>query len=109
VLRRSAYLHRDLFEYWGHEASLLPVTTHPLLRWRMDRAAGLEEGWGNTARVARERPDVVAAVLQRIAEDGPSTAGQLHASLDGGVRSAGRGGTGRSRSWPWSTCSGPAA
>jgi uncharacterized protein YcaQ len=39
--------------------------------------------------VARDRPDVVAAVLQRISEDGPSTAGALHASLDGGVRSAG--------------------
>ena len=89
VLRRSAYVHRDLFEYWGHEASLLPVTTHPLLRWRMDRAAGLEEGWGGTVRIARERPDVVAAVLQRIAEGGPTTAGALHAAFDGGPRSAG--------------------
>ena len=89
VLRRSAYVHRDLFEYWGHEASLLPVSSHPLLRWRMERAAGLAEGWGRTAQVARERPDVVAAVLGRIAEDGPTTAGALHASLDGSARSAG--------------------
>jgi hypothetical protein len=82
-------VHRDLFEYWGHEASLLPVSSHPLLRWRMDRAAGLEEGWGRTAQVARERPDVVAAVLRRIEDDGPTTAGALHAALDGGARSAG--------------------
>ena len=26
----------ELFEYWGHEASLLPVEHYPLFRWKMD-------------------------------------------------------------------------
>ncbi|MEX2290367.1 MAG: crosslink repair DNA glycosylase YcaQ family protein [Mycobacteriales bacterium] len=78
LLARAAYVHRDLFEYWGHEASLLPVDTHRLLRWRMERAAAGEEGWGRTVRILRERPDFVAHVLQRIVEEGPATAGELH-------------------------------
>ena len=75
----AAYRHRDLFEYWGHEASLLPVETHPLLRWRMAQAAAGEAGWGRTRRIADERPDLVAHVLERVAAEGPVGAGALHA------------------------------
>jgi uncharacterized protein YcaQ len=84
VLSRAAYVHRELFEYWGHEASLLPVSAHPLLRWRMARAAAGEEGWGRTRRIARERPEFVAEVLRRVAEEGPVGAGQLREGPRGG-------------------------
>ncbi|HEU0100993.1 MAG TPA: crosslink repair DNA glycosylase YcaQ family protein [Mycobacteriales bacterium] len=72
-----AYRRRELFEYWGHEASLLPVGLHPLLRWRMARAEALEEGWGGPLRVMRERPEFVAQVLERVREEGPLGAGAL--------------------------------
>ena len=82
LVDRAAYgprpAERELFEYWGHEASLLPVATHPLLRWRMARAEALEEGWGGPLRVMREQPAFVAHVLQRVTDEGPVTAGQLH-------------------------------
>jgi uncharacterized protein YcaQ len=73
--RLSHYAPRRLFEYWGHEASLLPVELHPHLRWRMRRAH--DDAWGGMRRVAAERPDLVAAVLEDIRARGPVTAAQL--------------------------------
>jgi uncharacterized protein YcaQ len=67
---------RRLFEYWGHEASLLPVDAHPLLRWRMDRAA--HEAWGGMQRVAREQPKLVSSVLEKVRDHGPVAASDLH-------------------------------
>lgn len=62
-------IDRRLIEYWAHEASLLPLETHPLLRWRM--ADVDREAWGSISRVAREHPDVVAETLALVAEQGP--------------------------------------
>jgi uncharacterized protein len=78
LVDRAAYRHRDLFEYWGHEASLLPVGTQPLLRWRMERAAALDEGWGRVQQIVRDEPGFVDHVLQRVADEGPVSAGELH-------------------------------
>src|SRR3954452_16681030 len=78
--RLAHYAPRRLFEYWGHEASLIPVELQPQLRWRMRRAH--DDAWGGMRRIARDRPDLVAAVLQDIRERGPVTAAQL-AHLDG--------------------------
>ncbi len=82
---------RALFEYWGHEASLIPVEYHSLFRWRMERAKSGREMWGGPSRLAKERPGFIAAVLSEIEERGPIGAGELS---DGG-RSTGNW-------WGWS-------
>jgi len=77
LVDRLAYRDHELFEYWGHEASLLPVVLHPLLRWRMERARNLDEGWGGPLRVMRDRPAFVAEVLRMVRERGPVGAGEI--------------------------------
>ena len=37
ALDELAYQTRELFEYWGHAACLMPVSLYPLLRYRMDK------------------------------------------------------------------------
>ena len=62
---------RRLFEYWAHEASLLPLHLHPLLRWRMEQAARGERGWKALRAFARERRAEAEAILDRIRAEGP--------------------------------------
>src|SRR4051794_34514837 len=66
---------RDLIEYWGHEASLLPVELQPLLRWRMARAGSL--AWKGVRRVAAEQPQLLEFVLNEVRERGPLRASDL--------------------------------
>ena len=73
--RGAHYAPRKLFEYWGHEASLIPVALQPLLRWRMERAH--EDAWGGMRRIQRERPELVADVLAEVRERGPVAASEL--------------------------------
>jgi uncharacterized protein YcaQ len=68
---------RHFFETWAHEASLMPVTYEPLLRWRKARALRHEGIWGGPSRLARERPELVAEMLQRVRDEGPLTASEV--------------------------------
>jgi uncharacterized protein YcaQ len=76
LLDRAAWrAPRRLFEYWGHEASLLPVAVQPLLRWRMERAG--DDAWGGMRRIQRERPELVERVLGEVRDRGPIAAGEV--------------------------------
>ena len=68
---------RTLFEYWAHEASLLPLTLQPYMRWRMARAERLDGIYSGIANVAREKPDFVAGILAEVEQRGPTAAGDL--------------------------------
>jgi len=68
---------RPLFEYWAHEASLLPLSAQPLMRWRMQDAHDGVGTWKGVARFLRERRDFVDKVLQEISTRGPMAASEL--------------------------------
>ncbi|MCQ6257970.1 winged helix-turn-helix domain-containing protein [Pseudomonas sp. Q11] len=68
---------RTLFEYWGHEASLLPMAMYPLMRWRMERASRGEGIYRQLAQFGQERQDVIRRVLASVREQGAVGAGSL--------------------------------
>ncbi len=68
-------MQREYVEYWAHEASLVPLSTHPLLRWRMARAQ--EEAWGSMRRIAEERPGLLDEVRELIRTEGPIRSSDL--------------------------------
>jgi uncharacterized protein YcaQ len=82
---------RALFEYWGHEASLLPFAMQPLFRWRMARAERGQGLWSGLARFAAEHKRQVAAAMAEIRNNGVMAAADL---TDGGAS--------QSAWWGWS-------
>ena len=69
----AQWLHRsgEVFEYWGHAASFLPVDVHPYLRWERTTWKGIRE-------LVQERPEYVEAVRSAVRERGPITPADLH-------------------------------
>jgi uncharacterized protein len=83
---------RGLFEFWAHEASLLPLSSQPLWRWRMDRAArNAGDGRGKLHAFRRGKAKYIAEILREVTDRGPLAASEL--------RNAG---PGRGAWWGWS-------
>jgi uncharacterized protein YcaQ len=67
-----AYDTRELFEYWGHAACLLPVALYPLVRYRMHKHAEITRDY-----MRAERGAAMARAYAEVAERGPLTASEL--------------------------------
>jgi uncharacterized protein YcaQ len=68
---------RFFFEYWGHEACLVPMEVFPLLRWRMERARNFVGMWTGVARFAKSNQDFIERVFEAVREHGPASAGEI--------------------------------
>jgi uncharacterized protein YcaQ len=70
-----------VFEYWAHEASLLPIELWPHFRHVMDG----DGHWGSHDRALREHVDLVQPVLARIREEGPLASRDFDGQGGGGM------------------------
>ena len=78
----SSGRRRTLFEYWGHEASLLPLSMYPLLGWRMQRARDGRDIYQQLAKFGLEQKEVIRRVLSAVEEQGALGAGSLSTRED---------------------------
>jgi hypothetical protein len=70
----------ELFEYWGHAASLLPMETQPLFRWRMEQHGPYGDGPAYAVRRQawqEANAAFIDATLEDVRDRGPLTAAQL--------------------------------
>jgi uncharacterized protein YcaQ len=70
-----------IFEYWAHEASLLPIELWPHFRRVMEGGGH----WGSHDRALREHAELVEPVLARIREEGPLGSRDFEGQGGGGM------------------------
>jgi uncharacterized protein YcaQ len=77
TLIADATLAGELFEYWVHEASLVPMEQYPLHRWRMSEPAR----WPGFRRYIEAQGPYIDEIYQRVVDQGPLVAGDLNARV----------------------------
>ncbi len=83
--------HRHFFECWAHEASLVPLSLHPLMRWRMARARKGDGQYKGMDTFGRENRAYLKSTLAFVQSNGPTR-----------VRDIPGGGKAEGAWWGWS-------
>jgi uncharacterized protein len=76
LLDRLAYDDHEVFEYWGHDASLIRAELEPLFRWRMRG----EHQWSGMRRLDAEHSELIESLYAAVMAGGPASAGDLDAA-----------------------------
>jgi uncharacterized protein YcaQ len=63
------------FEYWAHEAAVLPIDRYPLWRWKMETM----RPWKRAQELLDAHPGLVDSVLAQVTDHGPLTVRDLDA------------------------------
>jgi uncharacterized protein len=71
-----------IFEYWAHEACLIPIEDFRMHRWRMNELATSHPWRGN---VLEREPELTRHVLDEIAEKGPLPSRHFEGRGSGGM------------------------
>ena len=71
-----------IFEYWAHEARLVPIEDFRMHRWRMQLLAESHPWRGN---VLEQEPELTRHVLQEISEHGPLPSRHFEGKGSGGM------------------------
>ncbi len=66
---------REIFEYWTHMASFVPVADYPLWKHRMEHHR--QHPWQRIHELNERSPGYVDSILRQVAERGPLTPSEL--------------------------------
>lgn len=75
--RSLQHQKRHFFECWAHEASLVPLSLHPLMRWRFARARAGDGIYTGMDRFGREQKDYLNEVVDFVRANGPTRASEV--------------------------------
>ena len=67
LLHRYAYEQRNVFEYYVHEASMVPMDHLPTIRHRMSQW----RPWRQWVKLMESRPEILESTMEQIAKSGP--------------------------------------